>query len=155
MPRSVYNPPESLIKVTNFFVPELICSAKERTNHFASAAAAAGGIPLALAPPSSESEAQRKMSLNLMGLFQRPFMDWFGGPSLSLSLSLSFIPSIAMARFMDLSPLSLSFFLSPRSQNRSIVAKCDFQSFPPLFTIRAEPRASARNTAERSANDGQ
>ena len=46
------------------------------------------------------------MSRNLMGLFQRPFMDWDGALSLSPLSSLSFIP-FPMAHFMDLSPLSL------------------------------------------------
>ena len=47
------------------------------------------------------------MSRNLMGLFQRPFMDRDGALPLSLPLSsLSFIP-FPMAHFMDLSPLSL------------------------------------------------
>ena len=70
------------------------------------------------------------MSLNLMGLFQRPFMDWDGALPLSPLSSLSFIP-FPMAHFMDLSPLS--------SQNRSIAAtKCDFRRFPAPLHDNAE-----------------
>ena len=63
------------------------------------------------------------MSRNLMGLFQRPFMDgdW--------ALSVSFIPFHRDGAFYGLITTLL-----PPSQNRSIVAKCDFQRFPRPFS---------------------
>ena len=80
------------------------------------------------------------MSRNLMGLFQRPFMDRDGALPL-FSISLSFIP-FPMAHFMDLSPLSLLSKSIDRGDEMRLSA------LPAHFHDKEQRRA-------RGANDGQ
>ena len=84
------------------------------------------------------------MSRNLMGLFQRPFMDWDGALPHSLSSLLALFHSVPDGAFYGLITTLLSKSIDRGDEMRLSTLPAHFHD----KGGRAEPRA-------RSANDGQ